>query len=77
MQPRYKWFNKYQPTCKDELLKYAYYMERWLLTLQQQPNPDEWLVNMLFERIAQYRSELPKEKFVQKKWTSLLFPEFN
>lgn len=75
MNPRYKWFNKYQPTCKDELEKYSYFMERGLATLQTYRDPPEWLLHMLLNRVTKYKSLLPK------KWTeskpSLLFPEFN
>lgn len=75
MNPRYKWFNKYQPTCKDELEKSISNMDRTLLCLQFKREPDEWLVNMLMSRIAKYKSLLPKQRTENK--PSLLYPEFN
>ena len=51
-------------------------MKGTLNSLMRKPEPDEWLLNNLLARVAQYESLLPSEKFV-KKWTSLLFPEFN
>lgn len=73
---RYKWFNKNQPDCKDDLLKTIAMMEGTLRALQFKRTPDEWLLNMLLQRVSSYKSLLPSQKMVERK-TSLLFPEFN
>lgn len=75
MKQRYKWFNKYQPTCKEELEKTISLMQWTLNSLQFKREPAQWLVDSLMSRIAKYKSLLPK-KWTDKK-PSLLYPEFN